>query len=441
MTLFLIKGEMRPLYMKRANSAAARFGASLCFLLLIGVSTGRAADLSQAKVRQKFNVVTLAPNLNASARPVAQGAVVENENVVRTGTESRAELEFTDLTLARIGANSIFTFDAQARSLACERGAVLFSKPTNSGRVEIRSGAVTAAITGSTGFVSTTHKRAGKKQAAVSADDATTMLGMLEGKLHGSSNWKDSRGNAHSFQFSLGAGEMLIAEAGRPPSVVQFDIPKFLRSSPLITGFKGDLLNQSDLRRAVADYETDQRRGFIDANTVTVNRANLAWVGLNSNHNSLDASVDSRSSGQSVSTGDGGGFVPVGGDGVIRGQLVWTSTADLDLHLILPDNQEVFFANSNVTFNNGRATAMLDHDNRGGTIDQEPNIRVENIAINGTLSAGTYTFFGHNFFTSNTADNFTLTVSNGNGQTQTISGSIANNQNTQNVTVTFPPHG
>ncbi len=391
-------------------------------------------------MRQKFNVVTLAPNLNGAPHPVSQGAVIQNENVVRTGTESRAELEFTDLTLARIGANSIFTFDAQARSLDCERGAVLFSKPTNSGRVEIRSGAVTAAITGSTGFVSTTHKGTGHKKAPVNADDATTVLGMLEGKLHGSSTWKDGRGNGHSFQFSLGAGEMLIAQPGRPPSIVQFDIPKFLRTSPLITGFKGDLLNQRDLQRAVADYQTDQRRGFIEANTVTVNRANLAWVGLNSNHNSLDASVNSRSSSQS-STGSGGGdFVPVGGDGVIRGQLVWTSTADLDLHLILPDNQEVFFANPSVTFNNGRATAMLDHDNLGDTIDQQPNIRVENIAVNGTLSAGAYTFFGRSFFTPNGSDTFTLTVSNG-GQTQTISGTLSNNQNSQNVTVTFPPHG
>jgi len=34
------------------------------------------------------------------------------------------------------------------------RGAVLFSKPTNSGAIELRSGAITAAITGSTGFIS-----------------------------------------------------------------------------------------------------------------------------------------------------------------------------------------------------------------------------------------------------------------------------------------------
>ncbi len=420
---------------------AARVCAGLCLLLC--VSSVRSADLSQAKVRQKFNVVTLAPNLNATAHPVAQGALVQNENVVRTGTESRAELEFTDLTLARIGANSIFTFDAQARSLECNRGAVLFSKPTNSGRVEIRSGAVTAAITGSTGFVSTTRKSAGKKAGAANPEEATTIMGMLEGKLHGTAQWRDARGNAHGFPFALGAGEMLVAQPGRPPAVVQFDIPKFLATSPLIKGFSGDLLNPRDLQRAVADYQTDERRGFIDANTVTVNRANLAWVGYSSaNHNSLDASVDARVGQRAMTGGDtggGGSFIPVGGDGVIRGQLVWTSTADLDLHLVLPDNQEVFFANPSVTFNNGRATAALDHDNLGGTIDQQPNIRVENIAVNGTLTAGNYTFFGRSFYTPNGSDSFTLTVSNG-SQTQTISGTLSNNQNSQNVTVTFPPH-
>ncbi len=429
--------------MKDSNSSPARVGFWLLILLAFCAPQLRAADLSQAKVRQKFNVVTLAPNLKSSAHPVAEGALVQNENVVRTGTESRAELEFTDLTLARIGANSIFTFDAQTHTLDCEHGAVLFSKPANSGRVEIRSGAVTAAITGSTGFVSTTNKHAGKKGAVVRPEDCTTMLGMLEGKLHGTSNWRDSRGQIHSFPFSLGAGEMLIAQPGRAPAVVQFDIPRFLSTSPLVKGFRGNLLNQRELNRAVADYQSDQRRGFIEANAVTVNQAsNLAWVAYNSpNHNSFDASVDARTSSSTQSTGGGGdgGFIPVGGDGIIRGQLIWTSTADLDLHLILPNNQEVFFANPTVTFNRGQATAALDHDNLGGTIDQPPATRVENIAINGTLSAGTYTFFGHSFFTPNGTDSFTLIVS-GPGRTQTITGTLTNGQNSQTLTVQIPGH-
>jgi hypothetical protein len=82
----------------------------------------------------------------------------------------------------------------------------------------------------------------------------------------------------------------------------------------------------------VADYQTDERRGFIEPNTVTVNRgANLAWVGYNStNHNSFDVSVDTL--GSRETTSGGGDFLPIGGDGVVRGQLVWTSSADLDLH-------------------------------------------------------------------------------------------------------------
>src|SRR5438067_12982981 len=146
--------DLRPVTVSRGNSLR-RLTILAAALFIALTRIGSAADLSQAVVRQKVNVVTLAPNLTAEARPAAQGAVVRNENVVRTGTESRAELEFTDLTLARLGSNSIFSFDAQARAMTFTRGAVLFSKPTNSGPIQLKSGAVSGAITGSTGFIST----------------------------------------------------------------------------------------------------------------------------------------------------------------------------------------------------------------------------------------------------------------------------------------------
>ena len=60
------------------------------------------------------------------------------------------------------------------------------------------------------------------------------------------------------------------------------------------------------------------------------------------------------------------------------------------------------------------------------------------ITVNGTLSPGDYTFFANNFFSSNGSDSFTLTVSGANGQTQVINGSLANNQNSQNVVVQVP---
>jgi hypothetical protein len=383
------------------------------------------------------NVVTVAPSLNATAQPVAQGAIVRDENVVRTGTESRAELEFGDLTLARLGANSIFTFDAEARAMNCTQGAALFSKPTNSGRVEIRAGAITAAITGSTGFVSNQPTASAKKGRAASSAERTAMIGMLEGKLRGSAVWRDNNGKERTFRFALGAGEMIVAQPGRAPVVVQFDIPRFLSTSPLITGFSGTLPNMNQINRTVAEYQTDERRGFIQRTNVMVSSqpVQVAWLsGSSVNRNSFDASVEQL--GHSGKSGGGGGFIDIGGSGVIRGQLVWNTSADLDLHLILPDKQEVFFGNPRVTFNNGLATAELDVDNLGNDINVPPTMRVENIVVNGVPLNGVYTFFVNNFNTSNGSDQFTLRIS-GSGTTQTLTGTLANGQNSQNLTLQF----
>ncbi|MBA2271387.1 MAG: FecR domain-containing protein [Chthoniobacterales bacterium] len=392
------------------------------------------ADLSQAVVRQKVNVVTVAASINASAQPVSQGAVVRDENVVRTGTESRAELEFGDLTLARLGANSIFTFDAEARAMNCMQGAALFSKPTNSGRVEVRAGAITAAITGSTGFVSNQPSATAKKaRGASSREERTAMMGMLEGKLRGSAVWRDNNGKERTFRFALGAGEMIVAQPGRAPVVVQFDIPRFLSTSPLITGFSGTLPNMNQINRTVAEYQADERRGFIQRTNVMVSSqpVQVAWLNSSSvNRNSFDASVDQLGHSGSRPGGEEAGFVDVGGTGVIRGQLVWNTSADLDLHLILPDNQEVFFANQRVTFNNGRATAELDVDNLGDDINVPPSMRVENIVVNGVPLNGLYTFFVNNFSASNGSDQFTLRIS-GNGTTQTLTGTLSQGQNSQ----------
>jgi hypothetical protein len=407
--------------------------------LFIANATATAADLGQAVVRQKINVVTLAPSLSAAAQPVSQGAVVRNENVVRTGTESRAELEFPDLTLTRLGANSIFSFDAQARAIDCQQGAALFAKPTNSGRIEIRSGAVTAAITGSTGFVSNQPAVHGPKHAKASGSgERTTMMGMLEGKLHGNASWRDRNGREHFFAFKLGPGEMMVAQPGRQPLVVQFDIPRFLATSPLIKGFTTPLPNQTQLNRAVASYRADEQRGFVDRTNIMISSqpVQVAWLsGSSVNGNSFDASVDQLGSRTLLPTTNGG-FVDVGGSGILRGQLVWDTSADLDLHLVLPDQQEVYFGNPSVTFNNGRATAVLDADNLGNKVDVPPSTRVENIVVNGVPLNGNYTFFVNSFGSSNTTDSFTLRISN-NGTVQVITGTLAPGQNSTPVIIPY----
>lgn len=88
-------------------------------------------------------------------------------------------------------------------------------------------------------------------------------------------------------------------------------------------------------------------------------------------------------------------FQPVGSSGLIRGQLVWLTSNDLDLHLRLPGGGHVYYGNTTVT--QGGGTFKLDRDNLGGTINVPPNKRIENIASSGTPPAGTYAFYVHNF--------------------------------------------
>jgi hypothetical protein len=236
---------------------------------------------------------------------------------------------------------------------------------------------------------------------------------------------------------------MIVAQPGRAPVVVQFDIPRFLATSPLITGFSGTLPNMNQIDRTVADYRADERRGFIQRTNVMVSSqpVQVAWLNASSvNRNSFDASVDQLGRSGTRPGSENGGFVDVGGTGVIRGQLIWNTSADLDLHLILPDRQEVFFANQRVTFNNGRATAELDVDNLGNEINVPPTMRVENIVVNGVPLNGLYTFFVNSFSSPNASDQFTLRIS-GNGTTQTLTGSLSPGQNSQNLTLQFGSPG
>jgi hypothetical protein len=409
----------------RSRRGALPFLALVSVLCADGLASG--ADLSQAVLRRKENVVTRAPNLSAAAQPIAQGAVIDDGSVVRTGTASKAELQFADLTLARMGSNTKFSFDAKARVMNATQGAVLFGKPSNSGAIELKSGAISGAITGSTGFISTVPMEGVGKAGHTRSNGkgTTTLLGMLEGKIHGGARWTDSAGREHTTPFQLGPGDMIVARPDGPPRVAQFDIPRFVKTSPLVK--MGPLPNAAALDRAIAAYQADEQAGFVDKSNVMVStkpRRTLSLVG------ELPLDVVAQFNNKND------GFFP-GPTGVIRAQLVWNTAADLDLFLTLPNGQVVSFSNVSVTFNNGRAIATLDRDNLGKTINFQPNIRVENIVVNGIPLAGLYSFIVNNFNTPNGSDGFTLRVFY-NGQVQVFHGNLPGGQNSPPVIVQVP---
>src|SRR5947209_6117317 len=120
------------------------------FLTLVHFSAAtNAAELQAAHVTQIINDVKLLPG-QAAARAAVVNESVSAGTAVRTGVESRTELTFSDLTITRLGANTVFAFNGAARQVDLGSGAVLVQVPRNGAEVKIRTAAVTAAITGGT---------------------------------------------------------------------------------------------------------------------------------------------------------------------------------------------------------------------------------------------------------------------------------------------------
>src|ERR1041384_5916508 len=81
------------------------------FILVGPMRLANAAALEEARVSQVIQDVRLL-EAHAAPHPAAVNDKVIHGSAVRTGVESRAELTFNDLTITRLGANTIFSFIA-----------------------------------------------------------------------------------------------------------------------------------------------------------------------------------------------------------------------------------------------------------------------------------------------------------------------------------------
>ena len=124
----------------------------LLLSLIAPAGSAIAAPRREAHVTQIIKDVRLLPAQGAP-RPAVVNDNVRSGTAVRTGVDSRTELTFTDQTLARLGANTIFSFHEGTRNLDLSRGAMLLSVPKGSGGAQITTAVVTAAITGGTGLL------------------------------------------------------------------------------------------------------------------------------------------------------------------------------------------------------------------------------------------------------------------------------------------------
>lgn len=369
-----------------------------------------AAPLEKASITEAVNTVSYQENADSTQKPATPGTTIYPSNIVRTGVASRAELQFNDDTIARMGANSVFSFDAKAQSMNLQQGTALFSKPKNADTFQISTPAATCSITGTTGFISLQPVH-GKM---------TMIFGLVEGH---------TTINVGGKLYPMTTGQMLVSTGGLVRTV-NFNLASFLGQAGLMTKFKSTLPNHHDIDKALKRFGDLQKRGFIEPTAykfaMDSRGVELGYTGVNVNQqqtSQIASQTQTFAAQQMGQMGSGNGFVNLGGGGIIHGQLVWYENVDLDLHLVLPASQgQVYYGNRSVTFNGGQATAMLDVDDTGAP-NGPGNEHVENIAVTGNPSAGVYNFsayyYGNSYSGYTGPVAYTITTTGNGGSTTT----------------------
>lgn len=204
------------------------------------ISFARADSLHQASVSEAVNSVSYQASASAPQKPATTGTVIHTNNIVRTGVQSRAELQFSDKTVTRLGANSVFTFDAQGQKLNLEEGSMLFSKPKETSAFQISTPAATCAISGTTGFMQ--------------AHNHSFLFGLLEGH---------SKIVVNGVTYTVAGGNLLVVSADGSVHLLNFDIVSFLKHAGLYTKFKSTLPNQKEIDAELAEFLALEERGFI----------------------------------------------------------------------------------------------------------------------------------------------------------------------------------
>ncbi|MEY2527222.1 MAG: hypothetical protein QOE73_1993, partial [Verrucomicrobiota bacterium] len=241
MNLFWIKNK--PVYGLAMTSKKTRFGISmgevagtlLLLLSFLAPAQPVAAAVNSARVTQVIQDVKLIIS-NAAPRPAAVNDDVREGVAVRTGPDSRTELTFTDQTLTRLGANSVFSFNAGARAFDLGQGSILMQVPPNGSSVKAKTAAVTAAITGGT---------------AIFGVGPPVKFMVLEGT-------GTFYPNGHPEEaVTLHGGEMVTLTADGHVSAVQtFNVKLVLESSELIVPFP-DLANLPLILQVIQQQEAE----------------------------------------------------------------------------------------------------------------------------------------------------------------------------------------
>ena len=229
-------------------------GMAAMMLMFLVPATSYAEKFNKAEVTKIINDVKLLTGTKTS-RSASKGSVVSGNTAVRTGQKSRAQMDFPDASIVRLGANSVFSFSQGQRDVELDKGTILMQVPKALGRTKIRTSSVSAAITGTTillEYIPPVTNAAGEE-----IKPGTFKAIVIEGSLE--LDLKNLPGQT----LVLEAGEMAAfpTDTKVVPKKFVIDLARLIETSNLINGDMGPLPGLPIMIREVENQNEQKKEG------------------------------------------------------------------------------------------------------------------------------------------------------------------------------------
>jgi hypothetical protein len=255
----------------------------LTAVVLAGVSALSAeekapAPFNKAIVTEVVNQVELVDPSTLQGQAVEQDAVLNAPDLLRTGRRSRAQLTAEDGTVARVGANTVFSFEQDSRTINLQQGSILFNSPSGQGGGNIVTNAASASVLGTTIIVAATNNGGFKVLVMEGSAQVTFPNGVVQ---------------------TLNPGQMsFVLPGGQPGPVVNFDLAKQTEGSDLLNGFSVALPSNEIIQLSVQSQQQEIEAGnLVETGLVVigaVDRENLILIETN-NMTDLNTTVNNES--------------------------------------------------------------------------------------------------------------------------------------------------
>jgi hypothetical protein len=207
-----------------------------------------AAPLTQSIFTEVVHDVNVVAQPGNASAPAQVKELFKSPDLVRTGSDSRAELTAPDRTITRVGANTVFSFKPAGRDINLEQGSLLFHSPSGKGGGTIKSGGASAAVLGTTLIVATTPVT------APTVKNGFKVI-VLEGR---------GRVTLQSGKYRvLKAGQMVFVLPGQSDfgPVLDINLARLVAGSRLVNGFSHELPSLPRIDGAIRKQRRELSKG------------------------------------------------------------------------------------------------------------------------------------------------------------------------------------